>query len=228
VAIIMDGNGRWAERRGRPRLVGHRVGAAAVRRVTEAALRLGLEQVTLFAFSSENWQRPAEEVAFLMRLFRRFLRAEAPRLLSNGIRLLAIGRLHELPPDVREELARAVELTSSCRKLTLCLAVNYGARGELVDACRALARQVSEQEAVPEGMDEEAINACLYQPDMPPLDLIIRTGGEMRLSNFLLWQAAYAELWFTPVCWPDFREEHLREAVAAFRRRDRRFGGPSG
>ncbi len=225
VAIIMDGNGRWAERRGRTRFSGHERGAAAVRRTTEAAVQLGLKQLTLFAFSTENWRRPKNEVNFLMKLFTRFLRSESDRLRANGIRLRAIGRLHELPKHVCNELRRTMELTRRCDAMTLCLAVNYGARQELVDACRRLLSLVRRGRITLEELNEAMIDKCLYQPDMPPLDLIIRTGGEMRLSNFLLWQAAYAEIWVTPVCWPDFDETHLREAIDAFLHRKRRFGG---
>ncbi len=224
VAIIMDGNGRWAQRRGRRRLTGHRLGATAVRNITEAAVELGLKQLTLYAFSTENWCRPPEEVSFLMRLFRRFLRSERRRLIANNVRLRAIGRLGELPPLVREELMRTMDLTRHCTGTTLCLAVNYGARSELVDAVRNILRFARERQIGPAEIGEATIEACLYQPDMPPLDLLIRTGGEMRLSNFLLWQAAYAELWMTPVCWPEFGREHLCEAIRVFQGRARKFG----
>ena len=224
VGIIMDGNGRWARRRGKRRVVGHRVAAAAVRRVTEAAAQSAIEQLTLFAFSSENWQRPQAEVRFLMQLVGRFLQGERNRLLANGVRLRAIGRLDELPPEVKRELRRTIQATRCGDRLTLCLAINYGSRKELTDACRHLARRAALGLIVPEAIDEADVESCLYQPDMPPLDLIIRTGGEMRLSNFLLWQAAYAELWVTDACWPDFDEELLRQAIAAFGRRERRFG----
>jgi len=225
VGIIMDGNGRWAQERGRPRAVGHRMGAAAVRRTVRAAVQLGIEQLTLFAFSTENWRRPQVEVRFLMRLIRRFLRVERDELKHNGIRLHAIGRLDELPEEVRRELARTMAYTRGGERLTLCLALNYGGRAELVDACKELVRRSLAGTIGPAQINEEAFGACLYQPDMPPLDLIIRTGGELRLSNFMLWQAAYAELWSTPVAWPDFDEAHLRQAIDAFSRRKRRFGG---
>jgi len=225
VGIIMDGNGRWAQERGRSRLFGHRMGALAVRRAVREAARLGIEQLTLFAFSTENWRRPPSEIRFLWRLIRRFLRAEREELRENGIRLRAIGRLGALPGKVRRELRRAIAFTRGGEALTLCLAVNYGSRSEIVDACRQIVRRAVSEKISPEEINEETVGACLYQPDMPPLDLVIRTGGEMRLSNFLLWQAAYAELWVTPVAWPDFGEEHLREAVGDFLRRNRRFGG---
>jgi len=224
VGIIMDGNGRWAERQGKPRLIGHRVGAAAVRRTTEAAAKLGISQLTLFAFSSENWRRPEEEVDFLMRLFRRFLRSERDRLRRDGVRLLAVGRLAELPAFVVRELEHTIEATGNGERITLCLAVNYGGRQEIVDACRSLAARAASGRIDPEAIDADAVEASMYQPDMPPLDLVIRTGGEMRLSNFLVWQSAYAEFWSTATCWPAFGEELLGRAVAEFRRRERRFG----
>ncbi len=225
VGIIMDGNGRWAQERGRSRLVGHRMGVAAVRRTVREAGRLGIEQLTLFAFSTENWRRPAAEVRFLWRLIRRFLRAECEELRDNGVRLRAIGRLDGLPEEVLSELRQAIATTRGGDALTLCLAVNYGGRAEIVDACRQIVRRAVAGHISPDEIKEETLDACMYQADMPPLDLIIRTGGEMRLSNFLLWEAAYAELWVTPVAWPDFGGEHLREAVCDFLRRNRRFGG---
>ena len=225
VGIIMDGNGRWAQERGRSRLVGHRMGAVAVRRTVREAVRLGIEQLTLFTFSTENWRRPETEVRFLWRLIRRFLRAECKELRDNGIRLRAIGRLDGLPEEVRNELRRTIAFTSGGGALTLCLAVNYGGRAEVVDACRQIVRRAVSGSLSADEIGEDTLGACLYQPDMPPLDLVIRTGGEMRLSNFLLWQAAYAELWVTAVAWPDFGEEHLRAAVSDFLRRNRRFGG---
>ena len=224
VAIIMDGNGRWAERLGRRRIVGHRLGARAVRRTTEAAVRLGLEQLTLYTFSVNNWRRSRDEVAYLMRLFGRFLRAERRALREQGVRLQAIGRTGQLPPAVARALHESIEATRRGDTMTLCLAINYGGRAELVDACRRLARSCVRGSMAPDRIDAETLAASLYQPDMPPLDLIIRTGGEMRLSDFLLWQAAYAEIWTTPVCWPEFSEEHLRAALSDFARRERRFG----
>ena len=224
VAVIMDGNGRWAARRGLPRRAGHRAGASAVRRTVEVAVAMGLEQLTLYVFSTENWRRPKSEVDALMRLFRRFLRQERRTLLKNGVRLRAIGRLENLPRSVAHALADVIEDTRAGSAMTLCLAVNYGGRAELVDAFRKMARDVASGETAADAVDDVLVEERLYQPDMPPLDLIIRTGGEMRLSNFLLWQAAYAEIWVTPVLWPDFGENDLRAAVAAFRYRDRRFG----
>jgi undecaprenyl diphosphate synthase len=228
VGIIMDGNGRWAQERGLPRSAGHRAGARTVRLITEHAARLGVRQLTLYAFSSENWSRPEGEVRLLMRLFARYLRSERRRLLRNDIRLRVIGRTAELPPEVREELAESVEATRHGARMTLCLAINYGGRNEIVDACRVLAARAAAGEIEPEGINADAIAANLYQPDMPPLDLIIRTAGEMRLSNFLLWQAAYAELWVTEVPWPQFDAQRLDEALRCFQRRERRFGGLPG
>jgi undecaprenyl diphosphate synthase len=228
VGIILDANGRWATQRGRRRNVGHRVGAEAVRRTTEAAARMGLRQLTFFVFSSENWKRPPEEVDFLMRLFRRFLRAEADGMRRNDIRFRVIGRIHELPGRLADEIALAESTTRSCRGMTLCLAMNYGGRNEILDACRRLVKSAACREINADDIDEHVFTDRLYQPDMPPLDLIIRTGGEMRLSNFLLWQAAYAEFYATPVCGPDFGEEHLMQAIADFRRRTRRFGALEG
>ncbi|OGQ90043.1 MAG: di-trans,poly-cis-decaprenylcistransferase [Deltaproteobacteria bacterium RIFOXYA12_FULL_58_15] len=225
VGIIMDGNGRWAERRSQPRVFGHRAGAKAVRSVTEEATRMGIGQLTLFAFSTENWKRPPEEVKALMLLFGRYLRGEEERLLNNGIRLRAVGRLHELPKDVHNELERVMTSTQNGSALTLCLAINYGGHTEIADACKKLAERATSGAIRAEDIDEQAIQDALYQPDMPPLDLVIRTGGEMRLSNFLLWQAAYAELYLTPTYWPDFDGEQLRVAIADFHARNRRFGG---
>ena len=225
VGVIMDGNGRWARRRGLPRAEGHRAGARAARRATEAAVRLGLRQLTLFAFSSENWRRPAREVKAIMGLFTRYLRGERRRLVKNGVRLRAIGRLAELPPEVRRELDATLRATESGESLTLCLAVNYGGRHEIVDACRRLAQSAVEGRIAVKHIEEADIEARLYQSDMPPLDLVARTGGEMRLSNFLLWQAAYAEIVVMDTLWPDFDEAAFRAAVETYAKRDRRFGG---
>ena len=225
IAIIMDGNGRWAKRHGKSRSAGHRAGGDAVRRTTEAAVRLGLEQLTLFAFSTENWRRPQREVKLLMRLFAGFLRSERPTLIKNGVHLAVIGRTDDLPIAVQEELRHTIHDTRRGRNMTLCLAINYGARNELTHACRRIAREVQAGCLMPEFIHEGILDAHLYQPDMPPLDLIIRTGGNYRLSNFLLWQAAYAELYFTHTFWPDFGEGHLMQAIAAFQHRERRFGG---
>lgn len=228
VGIIMDGNGRWATRRGLPRVAGHRAGARAVRRIVEAAARLGLGQLTLYAFSTENWSRPPAEVSALMRLLAAYLRRERGYMVRNDIRLITIGRLGELPRPVCREIKTSIMATKSCAGMTLCLAINYGARSELVDACRVLAGRAAEGLLRAGGIGEADITSCLYQSDMPPLDLIIRTAGECRLSNFLLWQAAYAELWVTPVTWPDFNGDMLLQAVDAFGARERKFGGLPG
>ncbi|MBI4597565.1 MAG: isoprenyl transferase [Candidatus Omnitrophica bacterium] len=224
IAIIMDGNGRWAGARGLPRIIGHQRGAAAVRRIVEASCELGVRVLTLYAFSWENRLRPPEEVGELMRLLEHFIHAETPRLLANGIRLRAVGRLHELPPGVHASLAAVMERTAACRRMTLSLALCYGGRQELVDAAREIARRVRAGTVSPEAIDEAMISSVLYAPDLGDPDLLIRTSGEQRLSNFLLWQSSYTELYVTPTLWPDFSIEDLRQAIDAYRRRDRRFG----
>ncbi len=223
LAIIMDGNGRWARRRHLPRVAGHRAGIAAVRQTVETCARLRLPVLTLYAFSAENWKRPRLEVSFLMRLLREYLRRELPLLRRHHIRLEAIGRLDELPAAVRRDLEAACQATAGHRGLRLVLALNYGGRAELVDACAALLRQAREQPGLE--VDEAALQAQLYTAQLPDPDLILRTSGELRLSNFLLWQSAYAEFWATPVLWPDFRPLHLFEALLEYQRRERRYGG---
>jgi undecaprenyl diphosphate synthase len=225
VAIIMDGNGRWAEARGLARMRGHRVGAESVRVVTRHAARLGIEQLTLFAFSTENWKRPRHEVTYLFRLLRRYLVRERPELMENGIRLTAIGRLDGLPEPVVRALRETEALTAGNRKMTLCLALNYGGRTEIADAVRAIAADVAAGRLSPDAVDEAAIASRLYQREMPPLDCLVRTAGEQRVSNFLLWQLSYAELVMVETCWPDFREEELESALAQYATRVRRFGG---
>jgi undecaprenyl diphosphate synthase len=224
VAIIMDGNGRWAEQRGMPRWKGHEAGAQAVRRTVEAAGRAGIEVLTLFAFSSENWKRPAREVDILFRLLLRYLQAETAALAENDIRLSAIGRRDRFSSKVRDALERAEEATRHCRRFHLRLALDYGARHEIVEAARLLARQVSGGMLVPEQIDESRFASVLPGGDDPDPDLIIRTSGEQRLSNFLLWQAAYSEFHFCAKLWPDFEESDLFEALADFHSRTRRFG----
>ncbi len=224
IAVIMDGNGRWATAHGLPRILGHRAGAAAVRRVVEACSELGVQVLTLYAFSWENWDRPADEVHDLMQLLNEFLVAETPRLLENRIRLRAIGRLHELPPSVQEHLGRVIECTASLDRMTLVLALSYGSRQEIVDAARRLAEQVQQGALRPEQIDESRLAAHLSTSDLPDPDLLIRTSGEQRLSNFLLWQSSYAELYVTPRLWPDFSREDLLDAIADYERRERRFG----
>ena len=224
-AIIMDGNGRWAEARGLARIKGHRAGAESVRSVTRHAARLGLEQLTLFAFSTENWKRPKHEITYLFRLLRRYLVEERGELMDNGIRLTAIGRTEAMPGYVQEALAETKALTARNAKMTLCLALNYGGRTELVDAARRLAVDVAGGRLKAEQIDEGALEARLYQPTMPPLDLLVRTAGEQRVSNFLLWQLSYAELLVVDTPWPNFREEELEAALAEYGTRERRFGG---
>ena len=226
VAIIMDGNGRWANRRNLPRVAGHKAGIDPVRCTVETCARLGIEALTLYAFSVENWKRPRHEVETLWRLLRFYLRKELPDLMENEIRLHAIGRLDALPPQVREELAAVERATASNRGLRVNLAINYGGRTELVDAVNAII-----EEARLEGnlgslqVDEQAIAEKLYTAHVPDPDLLIRTSGEMRISNFLLWQIAYAELYVTETLWPDFKRIDLLSAIIDYQKRDRRFGG---
>jgi undecaprenyl diphosphate synthase len=225
VAIIMDGNGRWAENRGMPRWRGHEAGAAAVRRVVEEACRQAVPVLTLFAFSSENWKRPAREVQILFGLFRRYLREERAALVESGIRLSGVGRRDRFAPAVREALAATERATAGCGRLHLRLALDYGARQEIADAARRLAVEAARGALRADAIDEARLDAALASEPVPDPDLIIRTGGERRLSNFLLWQGAYAELWFTPKLWPDFGGEDFRAALDDFRGRTRRFGG---
>ena len=221
VAVIMDGNGRWAAARGLPRVAGHKAGVDSVRAIVRAAGELGIEALTLYSFSTENWLRPKEEVGELMKLLSWALNKETLELDKNNVRLSAIGRLDALPAAVRKELDAAIERLADNTGLNLVLALNYGGRQEILDAAnKALASGVKT-------LDEEAIKEHLYTAALPELDLMIRTSGEMRISNFLLWQAAYAELFVTPVLWPDFRKEHLEAALEDFQKRDRRFGGLS-
>ncbi|MEZ5293122.1 MAG: isoprenyl transferase [Vicinamibacterales bacterium] len=221
VAIIMDGNGRWAAQRHLPRVEGHRAGIDAVRSTVETSARLGLEVLTLYAFSVENWKRPATEVSVLMGLLRRYLRLELETLLSNNIRFTAVGRPSELPPDVYHELLQAEAKTSRNTGMHFNIALNYGGRAEIVDA----ARRAIESGVSPSSLDEARFGEFLYTAGQPDPDLLIRTSGEMRVSNFLLWQIAYAEIWVTDTLWPDFRCQHLLEAVVAYQKRDRRYGG---
>lgn len=224
VAIIMDGNGRWARRRGLPRLEGHRMGAESVRSALRSCRRLGIEYLTLYAFSSENWVRPRAEVTGLMSLLRTFLRDQGHELHENRVRLRAIGHLQDLPLLVRRELNRMIQETADYRDGTLVLALSYGGRSEILDACRGVAEEVAAGRLKPRQLDEDAFRRHLYLPDVPDPDFMIRTSGETRISNFLLWQLSYAELYFTDVMWPDFRESEFDLAIAEFRRRHRRFG----
>ena len=225
VAIIMDGNGRWAKKRGLPHVAGHRAGAEAVRRTLRAAVKNGVEVLTLYAFSSENWRRPEEEVADLKGLLGYYLERELDSLAKEGVRLRLIGDYRAFGPDLTQRLERAMERLKSNSRLTLVVALNYGSRAEIAQATRNLASKARAGEIEPGAIDEAALAAELHTHGLPGLDLLIRTSGEVRLSNFLLWQAAYAELMFTPTLWPDFGEEEFAQAVEQFTARERRFCG---
>ncbi len=225
VAIIMDGNGRWAAQRGQPRIAGHRAGVEAVRAAVDTAARLGLQALTLYAFSTENWKRPRYEVDALMRMLRRYLRLELDEIHSQGIRFQTIGRTEALAQNVRREILRATEQTAGNRGMVLTVALNYGGRAEIVDACRAAVRRLIAEGNSPDEISEERISRELYTWNLPDLDLLVRTSGELRISNFLLWQAAYSEIYVTETLWPDFRRMHLLEATIDYQRRHRRFGG---
>ncbi len=227
VAIIMDGNGRWAAARGLPRSEGHRRGVVAVRQTVKAAIELGLHHLTLFSFSSENWSRPVEEVDFLFGLFRRYIRRDVVELHSAGVRISVIGKRDGLPADILSMIEEAEALTIGNRRLELIFAFNYGARDELVRAVRAVASEVKNGNLDPASITETTITDHLDTAAFPDPDLIIRTSGELRLSNFLLWQSAYSELVFLPVLWPDFGREALKEAIDEFGNRSRRYGGRS-
>ncbi len=227
VAIIMDGNGRWARRRRLPRTAGHQAGVTAVRKTVEHCARKGIEVLTLFAFSSENWRRPPEEVSVLMRLFEMTLSREARRLDEHGIRLRVIGDRSAFSKNLQQRIAEAEARTAGNDRMTLLIAANYGGRWDITQAARQLARQVEAGVLKPEEIDEAALAARLSFAGLPEPDLFIRTGGELRISNFLLWQLAYTELYFTDVLWPDFDEAELDKALAAYSRRERRFGHTS-
>jgi undecaprenyl diphosphate synthase len=220
VAIIMDGNGRWAQQRGLPRLAGHRAGTENLRRILEACVEFGIEELTIYAFSTENWQRPAQEVSGLMSILERVIDRELDSLDKQGVQLRHIGRTEGLRPDLLKKIQRAVERTRNNRRLIVNVAFNYGGRAEILDAARACMREGID----PDSLDEATFSRHLYTAASPDPDLIIRTGGENRLSNFLIWQAAYAEIYSTPIYWPDFDKEELRKAVQEFARRERRFG----
>jgi undecaprenyl diphosphate synthase len=221
VAVIMDGNGRWARKRGLPRMAGHRAGTENIRRIIQRFADYGVEYLTLYAFSTENWDRPDSEVNGLMRLLSRFLKRERDHLHENGIRLVHLGDLSPLKPSLQQQVREAIELTKDNQRMTLALAFNYGGRAEIVDALRRIV-----QAAIPpEEIDEETVSRYLSTAALPDPDLIIRTAGEFRVSNFLLWQAAYAELYFTPVYWPDFDVPQIDDCMLAYSQRKRRFGG---
>jgi undecaprenyl diphosphate synthase len=227
IAIIMDGNGRWARRRHLPRVAGHRAGVSAVRSTVETAARIGISALTLYAFSEENWKkRPKSEVDFLMRLLCRYLKAEIRTLNENNIRLRYIGRKHELPESVQREMSEASDATSANTGMILTLALNYSARSEIVDAFRSLAESAARNGGLEHiEVSEESISQNLYTRDLPDPDLVVRTSGEMRLSNFLLWQLAYAEIYVTQTLWPDFRGLQLIEGIEEYQKRERRYGG---
>jgi undecaprenyl diphosphate synthase len=221
IAVIMDGNGRWAAQRHLPRVEGHRAGIESVRDIVESSARLDIQVLTLYAFSVENWKRPVTEVSTLMMLLKRYLRLELNTLLRNNIRFRVIGRASELAPDIRSELADAEAKTAGNTGMLFNIALNYGGRAEIVEA----ARRLLEVGVAPEELDEQRFAGFLYTAGQPDPDLLIRTSGEMRVSNFLLWQIAYAEIWVTETLWPDFRRQHLLEAILAYQKRHRRYGG---
>jgi undecaprenyl diphosphate synthase len=225
IAVIMDGNGRWAQERGLPRHEGHRRGVRSVRATIEECCRLGIGQLTLYCLSSENWKRPQTELDFLMALLHQYLIEERAEIMEQNIRFTTIGRRDGLPPDVLTELDENIRLSHGNTGLVLCLAINYGGRTEIVDAARALAERVQRGELDPAAIDEEVFSGALYTAGMTDPDLLIRTAGEMRVSNYLLWQISYAELWVTQRCWPDFDEATLHEALRDYAGRVRRYGG---
>ncbi|MDR0477545.1 MAG: isoprenyl transferase [Desulfobulbaceae bacterium] len=224
VAIIMDGNGRWAERRGQPRLFGHRAGAESVREVVEAARELGIEVLTLYAFSNENWSRPEQEVSGLMAILKKYLLSELQRMLENGIRLRCLGDIDRLPAGVREIMDKTMGITATNRDFTLNLALSYGARDEIVRAARLLASDCMSGKLSPAAIGHGHFSDKLYTTGQPDPDLLIRTGGEERVSNFLLWQISYSEIFFSPVMWPEFRRPQFLQAIVDYQHRERRFG----
>ncbi len=224
IAVIMDGNGRWAKKHGWRRVLGHQNGAESVRQITRECARLGVKRLTLYAFSADNWKRPEREVNFLMKLLRRYLVDERDEIMDNNIRFTAIGRLEKLPEDVRRELDGTIAMSRSNSGMVMCLALSYGARQELVDAIRRIADDVKAGRLDPATIDEDAVSKRLYAPEAEDPDLLIRTGGDVRVSNFLLWQISYTELFVTPVMWPEFTRGHLHEAILDYSRRDRRYG----
>ncbi len=225
VAIIMDGNGRWAKQRNLPRVEGHRHGAESVRAVVRTAGEAGIKYLTLYAFSVENWSRPKEEVDTLMKYLARYLKSEAAELQKNNVRLEVIGQIYRLPQPVQDQLAKTIAALSRNNGLTLVLALSYGARTEIVEAVRSIATKAAQGRLDPAEINEQTISQHLYTKNIPDPDLLIRTSGEMRISNFLLWQISYAELVVTPTLWPDFRRKELFDALEEFTRRHRRFGG---
>ena len=225
VAVIMDGNGRWAKARGVPRLMGHRAGRESVREAVRGCVKLGVEVLTLYTFSVENWQRPAREVNALMTILRQTLRSERKELREQNVRLQVIGRTHELPVAVRKEIADTQKYLEASSGMLLNLALSYSGRAEIVDGVRRLLADARTDKLDPDVVDDELFSSYLYTVGLPDPDLLIRTSGEMRISNFLLWQIAYAEIWVSEVLWPDFRRRHLLQAIADFQKRERRYGG---
>ena len=225
VAIIMDGNGRWAQKRGLPRIEGHRRGVTSVRCIVEEASRLGLKQLTLYCFSSENWKRPPRELTLLMHLLKQYLIEERREIQRQGLRFKVIGKLDELDPIIQAEMQKTIDVSANNDGMTLCLAVNYGARQEITDAIRRMTCAVQAGTLRSEDISEETVASHLMTAGMPDPDLVIRTASEFRISNFLLWQISYSELWVTDKHWPEFREEEFRQAMRDFARRDRRYGG---
>jgi len=225
IAVIMDGNGRWANRQGLPRIEGHRRGVASVRRTVEECARLKIPQLTLYCLSSENWKRPQEELDFLMHLLEQYMIEERSTIMRQDIRVSVIGRREGIPAATLAQIDKTIEMSVDNGGTRLCLAINYGGRAEMLDAVRRIATEVATGKLTPEGLTEEVISEYLYTSGMPDPDLLIRTAGEMRLSNFLLWQISYAELWVTEKCWPEFMVEDLHSAIDDFARRGRRYGG---
>ena len=225
VAVIMDGNGRWAQRQGLPRIEGHRRGVESVRRATEECARLGIEQLTLYCLSSENWKRPPDELEFLLHLLEQYMIEERKTIMDQNVRVSAIGRRDEIPAAVQREMDKTIQMSAANTGLRLCLAINYGGRGEMVDAVRRIAEKVRIGQIAPAEVTVDTVSEHLYTAGMRDPDLLVRTAGEMRLSNFLLWQISYAEIWVTEHCWPEFREADLHQAIRDFASRERRFGG---
>jgi undecaprenyl diphosphate synthase len=228
IAIIMDGNGRWAQRQNLPRIEGHRRGVASVRRTTEECARLGIEQLTLYCLSSENWKRPQPEIDFLMHLLEQYMIEERTTIMDNNLRVRMIGRREGIPEQVLRELDKTVTMSAANSGMWLNLAVNYGGRSELVDAVRAIGEQIAAGEVNPADVDENVIAEHLYTAGLDDPDLLVRTAGELRISNFLLWQISYAEIWVTERCWPEFDETTLHDAIRDFAHRNRKFGGLNG
>ncbi len=221
VAIIMDGNGRWAKKKRLPRIEGHRAGSKSVKEVVETSARLGIKYLTLYAFSKENWKRPKKEISTLWKLLEDYLKREDKVLVKNNLKLKVIGQIEEIPVHVRRELTRVEELTKNNTRMDVILALNYGGRAEIVDAAKKI---MLDKNIEPESLTEKMFSSYLYTSGIPDPDLLIRTGGEQRISNFLLWEIAYSEIWITPTFWPDFRKKHIMHAIVEFQKRERRFG----